>query len=109
MARSVCEEEGARLAIIKDEESFNLTNQHFRGNGYWVAGTDADSEGQWYWIDEFDNKEDFSFVKWDELGNQPDGDSRVNCMRQWDRGWTDNSCKTTLKFLCQRITIKSRS
>ena len=108
MASSVCLKEGARLAIINDEESFKLTNQHFRGNAYWVAGTDADSEGHWYWLDEFDNKENFSFSKWDKFENEPNGGSNANCMKQWNRGWTDNDCLRPLKFLCQRITIESR-
>ena len=49
-ARNICEKDGndARLAVINNAVSFNATKKLFMNKSFWLAGSDADSEGEWY-------------------------------------------------------------
>ena len=76
-ARTICEKEkrGSRLAIINNEDSFTAIKELFPEKQFWLAGSDADSEGAWYWIDENGAKSHNGFERSAWLNNEPNGDT----------------------------------
>ncbi|KAJ0055308.1 hypothetical protein NL108_014211 [Boleophthalmus pectinirostris] len=106
-SKMLCERLGAHLAIIKSkkEQDF-LWNIIPRGypNLFWIGITDADSEGQWKWVDGTPLVEGF----WEEGEPNNHGDEDCGYIMKADliiavsiASWYDAPCSKNLPFICE--------
>ena len=71
-----------------------------------LGASDADTEGEWYWMDENDSKLDGSSILWSS--GQPDTLDRRDCLVSVPNTMTGTtelhaaSCSIERYFLCQR-------
>ena len=102
------EREGARLAIFNEDSSLRAAQQLFPGESFWVSGTDAETEGIWYWIDEIGlTCTEGIEGKWKR--KEPNGGTKENCIAVTSAGqFNDLFCGSERNFLCQ-IPPKSES
>ena len=78
-------------------DKFSLIILHYR---FWLGASDSDSEDEWYWINEDDEKENVSFKAW--LPDEPNGKTNENCLMMTKSGdWIDLTCKHDGVPLCQ--------
>jgi hypothetical protein len=69
------------------------------GSGIWVGGSDAQSDGQFRWVD----GGPFSLQGW--APGQPDNGAGVDCIEKRNDGagqWYDRRCTDSLRYLCER-------
>jgi hypothetical protein len=69
------------------------------GSGIWVGGTDAQSDGQFLWVD----GSPFTLQGW--APGQPDNGAGIDCIEKRNDGagqWYDRRCIDSLRYLCER-------
>ncbi|CAH1226493.1 COLEC11 [Branchiostoma lanceolatum] len=102
-AAAVCEQNGGLLAMPKDEEMHQacvaLKNNINSGVNFWIGLTDAQTEGQWRYVD---GSGITSFNKWNP--GEPNNLSTENCAHYYPQNtWNDLSCGTRMRFICQTV------
>ncbi|XP_066265875.1 C-type lectin lectoxin-Lio3-like [Branchiostoma lanceolatum] len=102
-AAAVCEQDGGLLAMPKDEEMHQacvaLKNNINSGVNFWIGLTDAQTEGQWRYVD---GSGITSFNKWNP--GEPNNLSTENCAHYYPQNtWNDLSCGTRMRFICQTV------
>jgi hypothetical protein len=89
------------IHVYKGKYIYNLFAPVFAAHLYspvLVGGSDADSEGNWVWMD----GTSFSFTFWKE--GEPNGDTAENCLMldntDWKFEWMDVDCAEPANFVC---------
>ena len=108
-AEAFCEELGAGLVIVDDEEEndyLTLLGVH----NHWLGLSDVETEDEWLWVD----GEEADYTNWAE--NQPDNaGAGENCAAIWNGlvgeeqivgEWNDGACATPLPFICEDTVMK---
>ncbi|XP_060589123.1 perlucin-like [Ruditapes philippinarum] len=107
-----CQVYGSHLAFIESEAESQFVTAYLKNfsasatdkdHYYWIGGTDAVSEGSWYWINVV---KPITYTNWGpgEPDNSPAMSSHhQDCLAifessgKWDDGW----CETRHNFLCE--------
>ena len=103
-AFATCKKDGAQLVVVDNEEIYNITQEMFPQQKYYIAGSDADSEGNWYWKYGNGDRKNVSFSKWRRYGTksaEPNGGTEENSLVQTGTGWNDVGCDGAYPFVCQ--------
>ena len=99
-SRSICASEvnGSRLAILKDERSFDALEKLYPDDGtwYWLGGSSQRSGGSWYWIDAQDRMEEFDFFA---RRSRPGHGNCLVKIENWR--WKAARCIRRQGFCCQ--------
>ncbi|XP_061167551.1 CD209 antigen-like protein D [Saccostrea echinata] len=99
-AKDSCISMGAHLLAIETEaEQIWIQNEiSASGNAWWMGGTDAKSEGTFYW--EHSNNT-LNFTNW--YNGEPNGGTGENCLEMFSGGdWNDKSCNSFLFYICEK-------
>ncbi|XP_057184601.1 C-type lectin domain family 17, member A-like [Triplophysa rosa] len=92
-SRRYCRERGADLIIINNKEEQDLILKVTDGKVAWIGLSDSDEEGRWKWVDGSTLTSGF----W--ASNEPNGQTKENCVESHPSGWNDNSCNKALKCI----------
>ena len=87
------------MAIIDNENTYQAIFDMTRGQSIWLAGSDAEMDGKWHWIDDNNVKMEFDFSKWKTSDEARQGG---DCLRQGSGGnWRAWECAEMHLALCQ--------
>ncbi|XP_056434519.1 natural killer cells antigen CD94-like [Gadus chalcogrammus] len=103
-SRKLCVSHGADLVVVDSKEELDFISRY--GGYFWLGATDEASEGMWRWADgtvlSVDNP------SW--RSRKPDGNKDKNCLRRSGDAsnlkWTDESCESKRRGLCEHNLIK---
>ena len=66
------------------------------GHGFWLRGNDIEHEGKWVWST---GGEEISPQNWKQ--GEPNNSGVEDCLQMGKKGWNDNKCRKTYKYLCK--------
>ncbi|XP_075886482.1 uncharacterized protein LOC142890981 isoform X2 [Nelusetta ayraudi] len=125
LARQQCQQEGGNLARIdsEDEQEFltERVNEKMKAQGdtFWIGLTDAQTEGEWLWVDGSALNE--SLIFWYKQGQivEPDDWKEENpedgedCARMGlesneviHANWFDRDCNFLHKSICEKAAVR---
>ncbi|KAF7226993.1 C-type lectin domain family 4 member D-like [Nothobranchius furzeri] len=105
-----CKDVGAHLAILTTREQHEAVEKEGRRIGgfytnYWIGLSDAESEGEWRWVDKSVLKTSFWNVHKSEPDNNtsggPDGEDCV-VVDSYTQSWYDVPCDFLYPRICQK-------
>ena len=95
---------------IESADENNFINKEFLTDGgdYWIGLTDAETEGDWKWID---GSKLTGYTNW--MTGQPNNYNNQNCAiikkgyssgtnKYFDGEWHDDRCSFTLSYICEK-------
>ncbi|XP_073724602.1 galactose-specific lectin nattectin-like [Misgurnus anguillicaudatus] len=100
-AEKNCQSVGANLASVHNTVENNfLLSLVPADTKTWIAGHDAEVEGQWLWAD----GSPFDFSNW--CSGQPDNQGAIeHCLEinyRNDLCWNDQPCSSTMSYICAK-------
>ncbi|XP_059401142.1 CD209 antigen-like protein D [Carassius carassius] len=101
-SRRFCTERGADLIIINNREEQDFVEKISPNYVVWIGLTDSEVEGTWKWVDGSTLNPSFSF--WNS--QEPDGQRKENCARNFSPGWADYSCSDLGQWICEKGSLK---
>ncbi|XP_041798045.1 C-type lectin domain family 4 member E-like [Chelmon rostratus] len=104
-----CKEIGSHLAILTTREQHEAVEKEGKRIGgiythYWIGLTDAESEGNWTWVDKSElNNAFWSVTPSEPDNNQTGGAEGEDCavVDSYTHSWYDVPCSFTYPRICQ--------
>ncbi len=99
------------LVTVASQDELTFLKSNFGGSSaFWIAATDAQSEGTWTWTAGPESDLVITPVSWQT--GQPNGDTSANCAVMSSAGWDDQNCVTFLapyivEYECQTATTST--
>ncbi|XP_035667178.1 uncharacterized protein LOC118409908 isoform X2 [Branchiostoma floridae] len=110
-AKTICEQDGGRLAVLQDEETDLFIRKKIRRLpyertlSYWIGLSDAQEEGTFVWTDGTElTASDYTHWRPGNPDNAVvgDGEDCVEIRQELDYMWNDVDCRKKRHFVCEK-------